>query len=167
MNLPFASLYRRLVFDKLVASNFSTPAGSPVGAADSDGVPDAVEFKLGSQPSASDLTADPDQDSRSTGFELAAHLDPQHLDANPTTVDYRYSVVRRAALETDGSQCWDFEVSNVTLANTVGGLNDLFLSFSMVWEDQPDGRTFMRSLRRSTASTDAIIVSSSDFGVCR
>lgn len=132
---------------------------------DNDGMCDAVEFKLGSQPAVKDLTADPDGDTLRTGAELVAHLDPLQPDTNPTN-DYRYSVTRRANLELDGSQCWDFTVSNVTLTNTLSGQNDLFISYSMVWADRPAGRSFVRSYRQST-TTDLTSIATTDFGQCR
>ena len=43
---------------------------------DDDGISDAVEFKLGSQPSSKDLTQDPDNDRLPTGDELTMHMNP-------------------------------------------------------------------------------------------
>ncbi|MFZ5443173.1 MAG: VWA domain-containing protein [Myxococcota bacterium] len=137
------------------------------GDTDADGVPDVVEFKLGSQPVVKDLADDPDQDSRTTGAELAAHLDPQRVDVTTDTA-YRTTLTRRAALETDGSQCWDFSVDNVRLADTLGGTNDLFVSYSMRWEDQPAGRTFLRTSRHPTPPTDAgVTFVPTDFSRCQ
>ncbi|MFT3706125.1 MAG: VWA domain-containing protein [Archangium sp.] len=132
---------------------------------DNDGIPDAVEFKLGSQPTWKDLTGDPDGDTLKTGAELVAHLDPQQPDSNPTN-DYRYAVTRRPALELDGSQCWDFTVSNITLANTLTGVNEFFVSYSMVWADRPAGRSFARGHRQSTTG-NLTTIAAADFGQCR
>jgi hypothetical protein len=134
---------------------------------DADGVPDVVEYQLGSQPASRDLAGDPDQDARTTGEELAAHLDPQRAEVNPTTA-YRTTFTQRAALEADGSQCWDFRVDDVRLTESLGGTNDLFVSFSMVWADQPAGHTFLRTSRHAVASSGGGVLSlaPADFGQC-
>ena len=245
LNLAFAPVRRRLVFDKLVASNLSAPAGSPAGVADSDldglidsaeltegtlpsvadtdgdgfsdgvevtfralgssfsptqvdpgcpaqmrgldndcdglmdcdeqligtssaavdtdadGIADAVEYQLGSQPAARDLTSDPDNDSLLTGVELTSHLDPRQPDPSPATSAYVTEVTAHTTREADGSQCWNFQVSNITRADTLdggaGSTNELFLSWSMRWEDKPTGRTFLRTFRHTTAPTQSVV----------
>jgi hypothetical protein len=138
---------------------------------DDDGVSDAVEFKLGSQPSSKDLTQDPDNDRLTTGEELLMHMDPLRVDSeNLSVTGYRYDVRKKGGLEADGSQCFTFRVSNVALANTLpdsrdagnpdggeplyrrgAGYNDLFVTYSMVPGDDPAGRTSLRSFRHTTS----------------
>ena len=138
---------------------------------DNDGVSDAVEFKLGSQPSSKDLDQDPDNDRLATGAELAMHMNPLVADSNELSIEgYRYEILKSGGLDAEGRQCWDFRVSNVSLANTLpdtrdpmnpdggadlyrrgAGYNDFFLTFSMVAGDDPLGRTLMRTYRHTTA----------------
>ncbi len=138
---------------------------------DDDGVSDAVEFKLGSQASSKDLPQDPDNDRLSTGEELLMHMNPLVVDSdNLSVTGYRYEVLKAGGLEVDGSQCWNFRVSNVALANTEpdtrdagnpdggealfrrgAGFNDLFVTFSMTPGDDPTGRTALRSVRHTTS----------------
>lgn len=138
---------------------------------DDDGVPDAVEFKLGSQPSSKDLSQDPDNDRLPTGDELLMHMNPLEFDSDNLSVDgYRYDVKKKAGLEPDGRQCWTFKVSNVALANTLpdtrdpenpdggdplyrrgAGYNDLFVTFSMTPGDDPTGRTILRTWRHTSS----------------
>lgn len=138
---------------------------------DNDGVSDAVEFKLGSQPSSLDLDQDPDNDRLETGDELAMHMNPLRADSDNLSVDgYRYEIVKQDGLQPDGTQCWDFKITNVSLADTLRdtrdagnpdggpdlfrrgeGFNDLFVTFSMVAGDDPLGRTILRTYRHTTS----------------
>lgn len=138
---------------------------------DDDGVPDSVEFKLGSQPSSKDLPQDPDNDRVPTGDELSMHMDPLVPDSDDLSVTgYRYDVKKKAGLEPDGRQCWTFKISNVAMANTLpdtrdatnpdggeplyrrgAGYNDLFVTFSMTPGDDPTGRTILRTYRHTSS----------------
>ena len=68
--LEFGQVRHTFNFDKLVASNFSAPAGSPLdaGDADSDSLMDAVELVEGTLP----WVADTDTDGFSDGVEVWA-----------------------------------------------------------------------------------------------
>ncbi|MGV3621724.1 MAG: glycosyltransferase [Archangium sp.] len=139
---------------------------------DDDGIADAVEFKLGSQPSSKDLPQDPDNDRVPTGDELTMHMNPLVADSDDLSVDgYRYDVKKKAGLEADGRQCWTFKISNVAMANTLpdtrdptnpdggtellyrrgAGYNDLFVTFSMTPGDDPTGRTILRTFRHTSS----------------
>ncbi len=138
---------------------------------DDDGISDAVEFKLRSQPSSKDLAQDPDNDRLTTGEELIMHMDPLVVDSDNLSVNgYRYEVTKKGGVEADGRQCWTFRVSNVGLANTLpdtrdagnpdggedlfrrgAGYNDLFVTYSMTPGDDPTGRTALRTFRHTTS----------------
>lgn len=138
---------------------------------DDDGIPDSVEFKLGSQPSSKDLPQDPDNDRVPTGDELSMHMNPLVPDSDDLSVTgYRYDVKKKAGLENDGRQCWTFKISNVAMANTLpdtrdpenpdggepfyrrgAGYNDLFVTFSMTPGDDPTGRTILRTYRHTSS----------------
>lgn len=138
---------------------------------DDDGIPDAVEFKLGSQAASKDLTQDPDNDRLPTGDELMMHMNPLVADSDNLSVDgYRYDVKKKAGLEADGRQCWTFKVSNVALANTLpdwrdptnpdggadlyrrgAGYNDIFATFSMKPGDDPAAHTIVRTFRYTSS----------------
>lgn len=264
LNFQFGQVRRTFIFDKLVASNFSAPAGSPLDAADADsdslmdadelvegtlpwvsdsdtdgfsdgvevwardtrnglftpnqvprpdgggldfgcpaelrgrdsdcdtlsdcdeqiigtnaqrpdsdddGISDSVEFKLGSQPSSKDLAQDPDNDRLLTGDEVTMHMNPLVVDSdNLSVTGYRYEVTKQGGLEPNGSQCWDFRISNVALANTMAdtrdagsadggpdlprtgaGFNDLFVTYSMRPGDDPTGRSILRTFRHTSS----------------
>jgi hypothetical protein len=138
---------------------------------DDDGISDSVEFKLGSQPSSKDLTQDPDNDRLPTGDELTMHMDPLKVDSdNLSVTGYRYEVTKRGGLDPDGRQCWDFRISNVSLADTMAdsrdagnpdggpdlprvgaGFNNIFLSYSMTPGDDPTGKSVLRTFRYTAA----------------
>ncbi len=84
---------------------------------DADGLPDAVEFRLGGNPVASDGLTDADFDGAANGLELRGHTDPTHDDtAQFSKTAYRYDV--REAFDTTtppGQLCYDFTVENITL----------------------------------------------------
>ena len=70
LNFRFGQVRHTFIFDKLVASNFSAPAGSPLdaGDADSDGLMDLDELREGTLP----WVADTDTDGFSDGVEVWA-----------------------------------------------------------------------------------------------
>ena len=84
---------------------------------DADGMPDDVEFRLGSNPVVSDALGDPDSDGARNDLEIPAHTDPQLDDvAEFSKIAYRYAVqVRAADAARPGRQCFDFTVDNITL----------------------------------------------------
>jgi hypothetical protein len=138
---------------------------------DDDGISDAVEFKLGSQPSSKDLPQDPDNDRLPTGDELTMHMDPLLADSDNLSVQgYRYEVTKQGGLDPDGRQCWNFRISNVTLAPTMAdsrdagnpdggpdllrvgaGYNNIFVTFSMTPGDDPAGRSILRTFRHTSS----------------
>ncbi len=70
LNFRFGQVRHTFIFDKLIASNFSAPAGSPLdaGDADSDGLIDSKELTEGTLP----WVADTDTDGFSDGVEVWA-----------------------------------------------------------------------------------------------
>ncbi|MFZ5441570.1 MAG: VWA domain-containing protein [Myxococcota bacterium] len=154
---------------------------------DDDGISDAVEFKLRSQPSSKDLAQDPDNDRVTTGDELLMHMDPLSVDSDNLSVNgYRYEVVKAGGLDAEGRQCWDFRVSNVALAPTLAdtrdagnpdggpdfyrrgaGYNDLYVTFSMTPGDDPTGRTSLRTYRHTTSRYPVGGIKSPHDGVIR
>jgi hypothetical protein len=106
---------------------------------DDDGVPDSVEFKLGTQPASDDLRQDVDNDGLSNADEVSFHLDPLEVDSANLSVDgYRVKVTRVGSVESGtmpladggssallrGRQCFSFEANNVLLANTAPDTRD-------------------------------------------
>ena len=138
---------------------------------DDDGVPDSVEFKLGTQPASPDLDQDPDNDHLVNREELAMHTDPLVFDSDHlSAVGYRLTVDKDGGLDAQGRQCFTFELSNISLANTLAdtrdagnpdggeplyrrlaGYNDLFLSISMRPGDDPTGHTSLRTFRHTSS----------------
>jgi hypothetical protein len=134
---------------------------------DDDGIPDSVEFKLGTQPSSKDIDEDPDNDGLTNQAELRMHTDPLVVDSdNLSVVGYRYEVLKNGGLDGEGRQCFTFRVSNVSLANTLpdtrdagnpdggpdlyrrgAGYNDIFVSVSMRPGDDPTGHSLLRFFR--------------------
>ncbi|MDP2273555.1 MAG: VWA domain-containing protein [Archangium sp.] len=138
---------------------------------DDDGISDAVEFKLGSQPSSKDLPQDPDNDRLPTGDELTMHMNPLVVDSdNLSVTGYRYQVTKKGGLEPNGKQCWNFRISNVSLANTMpdsrdagnpdggedlprvgAGFNNIFVSYSMLPGDDPTAKSVLRTFRHTSS----------------
>ncbi len=138
---------------------------------DDDGISDPVEFKLGSQPSSKDLPQDPDNDRLPTGDELTMHMNPLVVDSdNLSVTGYRYQVTKQGGLDPTGRQCWNFRVSNVSLANTLAdsrdagnpdgggdlprvgaGFNNLFVSYSMLPGDDPTAKSVLRTFHHTSS----------------
>ena len=138
---------------------------------DDDGISDAVEWQMQSQPSGKDLGQDPDNDGLKTGDEVMMHMDPKVVDdAKLTAQAYRYLVRRDGEVDDGGRQCFDFRIDNVSLAYTRAdtrdagnpdggaalyrrgaGYNDLFITTSMTPGDDPNGRTLIRSYRHKSS----------------
>jgi hypothetical protein len=146
---------------------------------DKDGAPDGIEYRLGTQVTAQDLGFDPDSDGILNGVELRLHSNPLLPDADTLSqFGYRYEVTADSTLNADGEQCYTFTVGNVLLANTLdqghgAGFNDLYMAYSMVPQDDPNGTTLLRQLRYQQArypvngvkspADGVIAVSESDF----
>jgi hypothetical protein len=146
---------------------------------DRDGAPDGIEYRLGTQVTAQDLGFDPDSDGILNGTELRVHSNPLQPDADTLSqFGYRYEVLADGSLTVDGQQCYTFTVGNVLLANTLDqghgpGFNDLYMAYSMVPQDDPNGPTLLRQLRNQdtrypvngikTPADGVIPVSATDF----
>ena len=137
---------------------------------DDDGVPDTVEWQLGTQASNRDLGLDPDIDGVDNGDELRLHTNPLQVDTEKlSAVGYRYSVEKQNALDTAGRQCFTFRIDNISLAPTLAdtrdagnpdggaplyrrgaGYNDIWMSYSVKPGDDPTARTLVKGWRLST-----------------
>jgi len=138
---------------------------------DDDGIPDAVEWKLGGQPSGNDLAQDPDTDSLKNADEMLMHTDLKIADASKLSVTgYRYNVQKNGPVNDLGQQCFNFRVDNVLLEPTWedtrdagnpdggaplfaprgAGYNDIYVSLSMKPGDDATGHTLMRQFRINT-----------------
>ncbi|HUB09148.1 MAG TPA: VWA domain-containing protein [Myxococcales bacterium] len=117
---------------------------------DFDGAPDGLEFLMGTQPTTQDLQFDPDNDGLLNGTELRIHSNPQIADASDlTSFGYRYQVQANGPPDSEGRQCYTFSVANVLLANSLdtglgAGVNDIYLSYSMLPADDPSAATVTR-----------------------
>jgi hypothetical protein len=134
---------------------------------DDDGVPDAVEWQMKTAPSNKDLGEDPDSDQVPNGDELKMHTNPHLLDTSKlSTIGYRYHVTQAGNVDATGSQCYDFRVDNISLADTLAdtrdagnpdggaplyrrgeGYNDIYLSYAVLAGDDPTGHTFLKQAR--------------------
>ena len=87
---------------------------------DGDGFPDDVEVRMGTNPAAADTLYDSDFDGARNGIELQAHTDPLRNDvADFSRIAYRYSIeLLRDNQALPGRLCYEFSVSNITLAPT-------------------------------------------------
>jgi hypothetical protein len=140
---------------------------------DYDGVPDKVEWLLGTQASSPDMEEDPDQDLLVNRKEVEFHTNPLQPDTSTLTDNaYRYTVSLAGVPNAQGQQCYNFEVDNVLLANTLPdtenysvlppgwvprtptgrgpGYNDLWISVTFVPMDDPTAHTEVRQYRIQT-----------------
>ncbi len=154
---------------------------------DFDGVSDGVEFKLGTQQASKDLDQDPDNDHLPNRDELLMHTNPLVSDSeNLSVTGYRYEVVKDGGIDADGRQCFNFRISNVSLANTLpdtrdagnpdggapfyrrgAGYNDIFVTTSMRAGDDPKGKTSLRIFRYQSARYPVGGIKSPHDGVIR
>ncbi len=123
---------------------------------DADGFPDVVELRNGTNPVADDSRADLDFDSAPNAAEIRGHSDPVLNDAaQRSSIAYRYEVKNRTLddlpvgdpriqIVQAGRSCYDFRVSNVTLAHTqASGRNRIFLYVDQApFDDPSDFGTF-------------------------
>lgn len=136
---------------------------------DDDGIPDSIEWQIGTQASSRDLGQDPDIDGVDNGDELLLHTDPLTVDTGKlASIGYRYHVEKAGPLDEAGRQCFNFRVDNIALAPTLAdvrdagnpdggaplyrrgaGYNDIFLSFSVKPGDDPTARTLVKTWRHN------------------
>jgi hypothetical protein len=113
---------------------------------DADGFPDDLEVRMGTNPAANDALYDSDFDGARNGTELAAHTDPLYNDvANFSVIAYRYSIsLLRDQSAQPGRLCYDFAVSNITLAPTMAarglpeGTNTILIRVASTPADSPE-----------------------------
>ena len=88
---------------------------------DRDGVPDGVEWRVGTQGSSKDLDEDPDNDGLHQPRGAApAHATRSTVDTAHLSVDgYRYCMEATGPPDEIGRQCYVFRVDNVLLAPTL------------------------------------------------
>ncbi len=140
---------------------------------DYDGAPDGLEFLMGTQPTTKDLQLDPDSDGLLNGTELRLHSNPQIADASDLSAfGYRYQIVTNGPPDSEGRQCYDFTVENVLLADTLdvglgAGVNDLYLSYSMLPADDPLAPTVVRHVHLREARFPVGGIKSPPDGVIR
>ncbi len=124
---------------------------------DYDGAPDGMEFLMGTQPTTKDLQFDPDADGLLNGTELRIHSNPQVADASDlTNFGYRYNLTLTGPPDAQGRQCYNFVVENVLLADTLdtglgAGVNDIYLSYSMLPADDPNAPTVVEQVHLNDA----------------
>ncbi len=92
---------------------------------DADGLPDRIEVRFQTNPAERDELTDLDADKTFNGVEVLANTNPACEDATLRSRSaYRYSLKE---LGLSGAQtCYDFNVSNITLVNTLETEGDLY-----------------------------------------
>lgn len=138
---------------------------------DDDGIPDAVEWQMNTQPSSRDLGQDPDVDAVDNGDEILLHTDPLTVDTSKlASIGYRYNVQKSGPIDDLGRQCFTFRIDNVALAPTIAdsrdagnpdggaplyrrgaGYNDIYLAYSVKPGDDPTARTLVKAWRYGLA----------------
>lgn len=136
---------------------------SAVTDSDFDGVPDAMEWHLQTQPASRDLEQDPDLDDVTTRQEVRMHTRVKDPDVSSLSVDgYRYTLRASGPIDAEGRQCYGFVVQNVLLAPTradlrdggtgrLAGMNELHIAAAFIPADDPAPRTLIRAARIHTA----------------
>lgn len=127
---------------------------------DRDGVPDGTEWFMQTEGSSPDLEQDPDLDGLTSREESRLHTHPLKPDTSDLTLNgYRYLIDAAGQVDELGRQCYNLRVDNVLLANTLqersdagtmvrgAGYNDVYLSVSMLPQDDKDARTIVRHVR--------------------
>ena len=85
---------------------------------DGDGLVDFMEFNAGTSPDMNDVGDDYDWDSVPNGEEVKTGTDPNHLsETGRHDLAYVYKVWESSMI--DGSTCYDFEVSNISLTEVI------------------------------------------------
>jgi VWA domain-containing protein/thrombospondin type 3 repeat protein len=85
---------------------------------DADGIPDAIELRFDTNPTANDVLDDLDFDGARNGDEIRGHSDPRENDAaNRSSIAYRYDV-ENIGLQKNGTSCYKFKVENITMSAT-------------------------------------------------
>jgi len=109
---------------------------------DADGLPDWLEVRAGTSPVSDDVLRDLDRDGRSNGDEVRDHTDPNRADSDDTAfLRYRYDL-RRMEIR-DSRVCYDFSVSNISMASTLAsgdedpGWNEIHLVLAQAPADAP------------------------------
>jgi hypothetical protein len=93
---------------------------SQVQDSDSDGVPDGVEWQIGTQPASPDMSEDPDSDGLINDQEVHLHMNPLVADSQLVTANgYRYTIQTDGPVDLAGRQCYHFRVDNISLAPTI------------------------------------------------
>ncbi len=113
---------------------------------DADGFPDDLEVRMGTNPAAADTLYDADFDGARNGIELQAHTDPLQNDvADFSRIAYRYSIsLLRDDRALPGRLCYEFSVSNITLAPTgaamglLEGTNTVLIRVASTPADSPE-----------------------------
>ncbi|MFH1498954.1 MAG: hypothetical protein ABII82_14145 [Verrucomicrobiota bacterium] len=87
---------------------------------DADGLPDAIEFNGGTSYLYDDRFGDLDNDGMTNGDEIATHLDPLFAEDTDARAffGYRYNLDANG-LAVGGFPCYDFEVTNIGLLDTL------------------------------------------------
>lgn len=87
------------------------------------------------------------------------HTRPGAPDISSLTTDaYRYLLREQGTRDADGRQCFEYQIDNVLLANTLAdwrdggfnkgaGFNELYLTVAFVPSDEPGARTLVRGTR--------------------
>jgi hypothetical protein len=88
---------------------------------DGDGLCDFLEIRFGTNPDINDIADDFDWDSVPNGEEVKTATDPHHASVEGRSgLAYRYKL-NESVSQAESSTCYDFQVSNITLTETLEG----------------------------------------------